>query len=543
MPRAAAASRARLACPPTAYTFRLSGPAARQRAVNTLLLPLRLWRAVLAAATLLLPAFVPAALAFSFDDVAARAQKLAAAPYKKADTNLPKELTGLTYDQYRDIRFRPENALWHKERLPFEIMFFHEGLYYEQPVRMHELVAGVPRDIRFDPALFDYGANTFDTKTLKGLGFAGFRVHYALNTPKYKDEVLVFLGASYFRALGKGQRYGLSARGLAIDTAIMSGEEFPRFTEFWIERPEANSRELRILALLDSPHASGAYRFVVKPGTETVMEVKSRVYLRENVTKLGIAPLTSMFFFGENGRPAVEDYRPEVHDSDGLSVQAGTGEWLWRPLVNPKRLLVTSFATSNPLGFGLMQRDRDWTDYQDLEARYDLRPSGWVETRGKWGAGRVELVQIPTPDETNDNVVAYWVPDDPPKPGQPLDLEYRLLWQREGETHPPLSWVTQTRRGHGYTRKPDDSLSYVLDFDGPALKKLPADVAVEAVFTVDANAQLIETNAYRNEITGGVRATVRIKRIDDKKPVEMRAFLRKDNATLSETWSYVLPPV
>jgi periplasmic glucans biosynthesis protein len=532
---------------------------------------LQLLRVVLLIVPLVAAAAGVRAAPFGFDDVAARARALAAAPYRKPDATLPKELQGLTYDQYRDIRFRPDKAHWRSTRLPFELMFFHQGLYYEQPVRMHEIAGDGVREIRFDPELFDYGANRVDTKRLRGLGFAGFRVHYAINTPKYKDEVLAFLGASYFRALGKGQRYGLSARGLALDTAIMSGEEFPRFTEFWIERPDAHARELRIFALLESPRATGAefwierpdaharelrifallespratgaYRFVLKPGVDTAIEVRSRLYLRENVTKLGIAPLTSMFFHGENSRPAVEDYRPEVHDSDGLSVQAGTGEWLWRPLVNPRRLLVTSFATINPLGFGIVQRDRSFANYQDLEARYDLRPSGWIEPRGKWGAGRVELVQIPTPDETNDNIVAYWVPDNPPPPGQPLDLDYRLLWQRDNETRPPLSWVTQTRRGHGYVRKADDSLSFVLDFEGPALRKLPADATVETVFTIDANATLLETNAYRNDITGGWRATLRVRRLDDKKPVEMRAFLRHDNMTLSETWSYVLPPV
>jgi glucans biosynthesis protein len=493
-------------------------------------------------AALLLAAVSVPAVAFSLDDVAARAKALAQQPYKKADNTLPKELQGLTYDQYRDIRFRPDKALWRGTRLPFEVMFFHQGLYYEQPVLMHEVTSDGVRDIRFDPALFDYGANKFDPTKLKGLGFAGFRVHYAINTPKYKDEVLVFLGASYFRALGKGQRYGLSARGLAIDTAIMSGEEFPRFSEFWLERPAPESKELRIYALLESPRATGAYRFVLKPGTDTAMDVRARLYMRENVTTLGIAPLTSMYFFGENGRPPTDDYRPEVHDSDGLSVQSGTGEWLWRPLVNPKRLLVTSFATVNPLGFGIMQRDREWSSYEDLEARYDLRPSGWIEPKGKWGAGRIELVQIPTPDETNDNIVAYWVPDTPPPLKQALDFEYRLTWQRESDTQPPLSWVVQTRRGHGYVRKPDDSISYVIDFDGPALHKLAADAPVEAVFTLDANAQMLESNAYRNEITGGWRTTVRFKRLDDKKPVELRAFLRLNNATLSETWSYVLPP-
>jgi glucans biosynthesis protein len=493
----------------------------------------------------LLAAVASPARAFGFEDVSARARALANAAYKKPDNALPKELQGLTYDQYRDIRFRPDKAYWRTQRLPFELMFFHQGLYYEQPVHLHEIVGNAVREIRFDPDLFDYGANTIDPKKLRsaGLGFAGFRVHYALNTPKYKDEVLVFLGASYFRALGKGQRYGLSARGLAVDTAVMSGEEFPRFTEFWIQRPEANAKELTIYALLESPRAAGAYRFVLKPGVDTAVDVHGRLFLRENVTKLGIAPLTSMFFQGENQRQQRDDYRPEVHDSDGLSIQLGTGEWVWRPLVNPRRLLVTSFSTVNPLGFGLSQRDHDFTSYQDLEARYDLRPSGWIETRGNWGAGRVELVQIPTPDETNDNIVAYWVPDAPPPLKQPYDFDYRLLWQRENETRPPLAWVTQSRRGHGYMRKPDDSIGYVIDFEGPNLKKLSADAPVEAVFTVDGNAELVESNAYRNEVTGGWRATLRVKRIDEKKPVELRAFLRMSNATLSETWSYVIPPV
>jgi glucans biosynthesis protein len=363
-----------------------------------------------------------------------------------------------------------------------------------------------------------------------------------MNTPKYKDEVVVFQGASYFRAVGKGQVYGLSARGLAIDTALPSGEEFPQFTEFWIERPKAAAKEITLYALLDSPRATGAYRFVVKPGVETTVDVKARLFLRENVSKLGIAPLTSMFYSGENQRSATEDYRPEVHDSDGLSIQSGTGEWIWRPLVNPKRLLVTSFAVTNPQGFGLMQRDRRFANYEDLEANYQRRPSAWVEPKGNWGTGRIELVQIPTPDETNDNIVAYWVPDAPPRAGTPMDIEYKLSWQNESETHPPLSWVTQTRRGHGYVRKADDSIALFADFEGPALKKLPANANVEATVSVDANAKLLELTAYPNRITGGWRAAVRIQRLDDKKPVELRGYLHSGSTTLSETWSYILPP-
>ena len=189
-----------------------------------------------------------------------------------------------------------------------------------------------------------------------------------------------------------------------------------------------------------------------------------------------------------------------------------------------------------------MQRDREFTSYEDLESRSELRPSGWVEPKGKWGSGRVELVQIPTPDETNDNIVTYWVPDAPPKPGVPFDFEYRLLWQKEKEKRPPLSWVTQTRRGHGYLRKPDDSIALMVDFEGPALSKLPAEAKPEAVVSVDSNGKLLETNTIRNEVTGGWRMTLRMTRTDTTKPVELRGFLRNNNLTLSETWSYILSP-
>ena len=482
------------------------------------------------------------AAAFNFEELAHRAQQLAAQPYRAQKTDLPKDLQGIDYDRFRDIRFRPERSLWRDARLPFEVAFFHMGLYFDRPVRINEINGNSVREIRFNPALFDYGSNKFDPQQMSALGFAGFRVHYPLNTPKYKDEVLVFLGASYFRALGKNQVYGISARGLAIDTGLASGEEFPAFVEFWLERPVASATELTIYALLDSRRATGAYRFVLRPGVETAIDVKSRLYLRENVSRLGLAPLTTMFFFGENQRSTRDDYRPEVHDSDGLSIQSGTGEWIWRPLVNPKRLLVTSFALTNPLGFGVMQRDRDFEHYEDLEARYDLRPSVWVQPKGNWGSGRVELVQIPSPDETNDNIVAYWVPEAPPAPKAALDLEYRLLWQRETSTRPPSSWVTQTRRGRGYTRNDDGTLGLVLDFEGPALRKLPADAEIEGIVSVDSNAEVREVVTQRNEVTGGWRLVMRFTRVDAAKPLELRAYLRTRTSTLSETWSYILPP-
>jgi glucans biosynthesis protein len=495
-------------------------------------------RVLLAALALLIAGPVQA---FSFQDVARRAQALAERGYEKPDNRLPKDLADLGYDQYRDIRFNPARALWRSARLPFELQFFHPGLYYNQPVRIHQITGQGVTPVRFNPDYFNYGRINVDRSKLRDLGYPGFRAHYRLNNRGYKDELVVFLGASYFRALGKDQRYGLSARALAVDTGLMSGEEFPHFTEFWVRAPGPRDTSLAIYALLDSPRVTGAYQFTLRPGDSTQMDIKSRIYLREPVGKLGLAPLTSMYLFGENQPPRHSDYRPEVHDSDGLLVQTEK-EWLWRPLSNPRRLLITSFSAVDPKGYGLMQRDRNFAHYEDLEARYELRPSAWVVPRGRWGAGRVELVQIPSPDETNDNIVAFWVPDQLPDPRKPLDLEYSLLWEKNRETRPlGLARVVQTRYGHGFVRDEDDSLRFHIDFEGGALAKLPAATKLIAGIWVGDNGELLERQTHRNEVTGGWRLSLRVKREDAEKPVEMRAFLRNEADTVSETWSYILP--
>ena len=498
-------------------------------------------RCLASLAVVLAQGLIAPAAAVNFDLVAERAKQLAAKPHSRPTPRLPKELQSLSYDQLRDIRYKPERFLWRGPKSGFEVAFFHLGLYFDQPVKIHEVSSSGVREIPFNPEDFDYGANKLEPEKLKGLGFAGFRVHYPVNTPHYKDEVMVFLGASYFRALGRDQRYGASARGLAIDTGVPSGEEFPRFVEFWIERPSPSAKELVVYALLDSRSAAGAYRFVVRPGPETVMEVRMRLHFRNPVAKLGIAPLSSMFLAGENQRSPAPDYRPEVHDSDGLSVLAENGEWVWRPLVNPRRLQVNAFTANNPPGFGLMQRDRSFASYEDLEARYELRPSIWVEPKGKWGPGRVELVQIPTPDETNDNIVAFWTPTSQPNIKEPFEAEYRVLWQKEKEAAPPQAWVTQTRRSAGFGRRPEQGIAFMVDFEGPALKKLPPDANVQGVFTSDANGQIMENIAYRHDVTGGWRVALRVRRLDDKKPLELRGFLRNGSETLSETWTYALP--
>ena len=482
-----------------------------------------------------------AAAPFGFEQVAALAEAQARAAYHDPSRLAPADLQALNYDQYRDIRFRPDRALWRPER-PFELMFFHLGGEYQiHSVRMNEVTPGGVRHIRYDRADFDYGKNRLSPRRWGDIGFAGFRAHYPLHGGDYKDEVVVFLGGSYFRALGAGQRYGLSARGLAIDTVGGQGEEFPRFVEFWLVKPAPDAKKLTLFALLASPRAAGAYQFDLEPGAETVVDVRARLFLRSGVGTLGIAPLTSMFFFGEN-QPHRTDFRPEVHDSDGLMIALGNGEWLWRPLINPRQTLTTSFSMQELKGYGLMQRDREFRSYEDSEASYELRPSAWVEPVGSWGAGRIELVQIHTPDETNDNVVAYWVPEHQPAPGQPLDLVYRVRWQGAAEIErPPGAWVTQTRVGRGYAKLADDVQQFIVDFAGPSLAKLPADAGVTAVVTAPGNGEILESNAYRVEATGAWRMAVRVKQLDPAQPTELRGFLQHDTDVLTETWSNLLP--
>lgn len=493
--------------------------------------------------------FVAGSWAFSLDDVASKAEKLAASPYQPPKSNLPPVFRQMAFADYQQLRYREDQGRWRDAETPFELRFYHQGMHFDVPVKINEITATSVQEIRYDPEMFEFGNVDIDPATLQDLGFAGFKVLYPLNEAGKQDELMTLLGASYFRVVGKDQVYGLSARGLAMDTALPSGEEFPRFTEFWVERPEADRGNLLIYALLDSPRATGAYRMVLTPGKDSIVDVQARVYLREPVEKLGIAPLTSMYLFGANQPSQQLNYRPQLHDSEGLAIHAGDGEWIWRPLNNPKRLSISSYSVENPKGFGLLQRTRDFGRYEDLDDRYELRPSGWIEPRGDWGKGHVELVEIPTPDETNDNIVAFWVPEERPAPGEAIEVAYRLHFSMDepGLHDPELAWVEQTRLSTGdvkqsnLIRQPDGSTALIVDFVGPNLAKLPADAPVSTQVSVDDNVELVENNLRHNPVNKGWRLTLRLRVKDPARPVELRAALVDGESTLSETWSYQIP--
>ncbi|MFS0825630.1 glucan biosynthesis protein G [Pseudomonas phoenicis] len=474
--------------------------------------------------------------AFNLDDVASKAKDLAGQKYEAPKSNLPAVFRDMKFADYQKIRFLQEKAEWSADKTPFKLSFYHQGMHFDTPVKINEVTASKVEEIKYDPSRFDFGDVQHDAKSTENLGYAGFRVLYPINQADKQDEIMTLLGASYFRVVGKGQAYGLSARGLAIDTALPSGEEFPRFTEFWVEKPKPTDKHLVIYALLDSPRSTGAYKLTLRPGTDTVVDVKSRVFLRDQVTRLGIAPLTSMYLFGPNQPSKVLNYRPALHDSEGLAIHGGNGEWLWRPLNNPKHLAVSNFSVENPRGFGLMQRHRDFKDYEDLDDNYHKRPSTWIEPVGDWGKGTVDLVEIPTADETNDNIVAYWSPEKRPEPGTSIDHDYRLHFTMEEPKFqaPDLGWVEQTMRSTGdvkqsnLIRQPDGSVAFLVDFAGPALAALPEDSGVRSQVSVGDNAEVAENNLRYNPETKGWRLTLRLKVKDPNKSTEMRAALVRD---------------
>ena len=475
---------------------------------------------------------------FDFASLRHLAQQKAAHDYRPPSDALPASLANLSYDQYRDIRFRPASALWHGQSL-FEVQFFHRGSYTKQRVNIFEVDAGGVTPVAYDPRFFTFGRLLKVPKAPANLGYAGFRVHFPLQTPAYKDEVLVFLGASYFRVLGRNQHYGASARGLAIDTAEPSGEEFPIFTDFWLVRPQPSDRTLTIYALLDSKSVAGAYQFEIRPGAITEVEVHGEIYLRRVVAKLGIAPLTSMFLYGEDGSGRrFDDYRPQVHDSDGLMNQTGHGQWIWRPLANPRELRVNRFMDENPHGFGLIQRERDFRHYEDLEAQYESRPSYWVQPLGNWGKGGVELVEIPSDEEIHDNIVAYWLPAQAPAVGKPMAFAYLLSAYAQAPQWPPGGRAIATRNGNPSVGDNKGHFGpgarrILVEFSGGDLEGLDAAQPVKPQLSAD-NAQIDALTVQRLP-TGAWRVAF-VLTPKAKKAIDLHCYLTLYGEVLTETW-------
>lgn len=489
----------------------------------------------LAASGLLSPSTALAAgsgTVFDDDSVPAMARRLAAGPFRKPPADLPQWLQDMGYDEYRDIRFNPAHALWRKQGLPFQAQFFHRGFLFKDRVQVFTVAAGRARQVDYSPDLFTFRASAVRGRAGADLGFAGMRLHGAINRPDYFDEICAFLGASYFRALAKGQAYGLSARGLALNTVQPAGEEFPVFRAFWIETPAPGATAIVVHALMDSPSVAGAFRFAIAPGDQTVFDVQARLYPRVELTHAGIAALTSMYEFGASDRVGVDDYRPAVHDSEGLALLTGAGEQIWRPLHNPATVQDSGFQDASPRGFGLMQRQRDFAAFADSEAHYEKRPSLWVEPLGDWGKGAVHLVEIPTGDEYHDNIVAFWRPAAPLAAGREHRFDYRLHWCGDHQWKRELAIVAKTMMGAA--AQPERRL-VIIDFKGDSLaglddKELKPDVWSGA-------GKVLNAVAHPVPATGGWRIGFELDPAGAQ-AAELHARLLKGTQPVSETWLY-----
>lgn len=458
------------------------------------------------------------------DEARALAEKPAAPPRVM---HLPEVLSSIDYDGYRKIRFRPERSLWRGQPGRFEVQFFHAGPGYRTPVTVSVLDDGQERKLPFTTDWFRYDGLERPPPA-DGLELTGLRIHTALNRADYRDEVLTFHGASYFRALGAGNVYGLSARGLSIDLGSAGPEEFPCFTRFALQRPGAQDTSLWILAFLESQRATGAYAFRLLPGSNTVLDVHARLFVRDPRASLGLAPASSMYLCGEESGGCPHDYRPEVHDSDGLALAGATGERLFRPLRNPRRTVTSSFRLDSPRGFGLLQRDRDFDHYQDLEARYQDRPSMWVEPLQGFERGSVRLLEIATKDETGDNIAMAWVPDQVPALPATLELRYRLHFGAV-VGRGPGGEVQSTR-----TAPTERGRRFIVDFRLPEPQR---QLAVEAVISASGG-RVLEHHVEDNQLARTWRASFEVAPEPGARDVELRAFLRAGPDTLTETWSY-----
>jgi glucans biosynthesis protein len=475
----------------------------------------------------------PAAYPFTFATLLAEAKRRALLPYTPQRSSLPAGLDKLSPEQYRSIHFNPDAGVWRAEQLPFRLELLRTGYNLQLSVMVSIVEDGMARDLVATPAMFDMTPTLPAQLGKVSLPLSGFRIRNRINSRKVWDEFLVFQGASYFRAVAQNLLYGLSARGLAINTAEPTGEEFPVFTHFWIERPGRHANAIVIYALLESESTTGAYRITAQPGAVTLTDVDLTLFPRTEMRAVGIAPLTSMFLFDETNRGRLDDYRPEVHDSDGLQIEAASGEQIFRQLANPIKLQVSAFTTQPPRGFGLVQRSREQSDFQDLEAQYERRPSAWVEPMGDWGAGAVELVEIPSGRESNDNIVAFWRPAQSLTPGRPAHFSYRITWFAQPPVPKHLGQTVATRSGASLDGK---RRVFLLDIVGAGEKVEGLRVDLGASAGKISNVTLVSNGAMR-----GLRAGFEIDP-NNADLIELRLRIMRGDRPVTETWLYRWTP-
>jgi glucans biosynthesis protein len=480
---------------------------------------------------------VSSALAFDLSDVVNRAQQLAAQPYMPPP-ELPQFMRAIGYDQYRGIRYQARHDLWRDIESRFHVSPVMPGGVYARTVSINEVVGSTIRRVPFRKQHFTFDEPELEQRIPDDLGFAGFELSYSFDKGSAARKFLVFAGASYFRVIGKDEQWGMSVRGAAIDTGLSSGEEFPDFVEFWLVRPQPRATRMTVYALLDSPRLAGAYEFVISPGTVTHLAVRSVLFTRERIQQLGIAPLTSMYFYGENTPRPPDAWRPEVHDSDGLLVCDDLGNWTWQPLLNPSRITIQSRPGRT---FALMQRDTNFRSYEDAETNYHRRPSALVTLDQGFERGRILLVQIPTRNEFMDNIVAFWSPLGAIDGGKRLDLKYRLSFGAPGIAQTKLGQVVNTFVGRDVVdaTSMSDQYRFIVDFKGQSRDSLKAAASITAEISSQEGTEILEHQLKRVDSTGFWRLSI-LARAEAARPLALRASLYVDGRRATEIWSYEL---
>ncbi|WP_108659399.1 glucan biosynthesis protein [Acuticoccus kandeliae] len=466
---------------------------------------------------------------FSRDKMIVAARALAAKPFVDRREEIPEALRTMDHQAYAAMR---ASDPW-PVPLSSENRFFFEallaGFVFNQPVDLWLVTGDQAQRVLFDRSTFTFNPPADEIAPEENIPFSGFRLSTHINSPDKLDEFAVFQGASYFRAVGAAENYGLSARGLAIDTGQPTGEEFPVFRSFWIERPQEGAKAVVVNAILDSPSTTGAYRITVRPGDATVTDVELTLFPRRDITTIGFAPFSSMFLFGSVNRSDFDDYRNAVHDSDGLSIYTGAGEWLWRPLSNPSRLQVSAFVDTTPRGFGLVQRKRKYRDYEDVGARFELRPTAWVEPIGDWQSGAVVLFEIPSRREYNDNIVVYWQPNAPVKAGEPFELTYRIHWNADAPTVASGPRVINTRIGRNEF---DTRELFVIDYAMRGHSVDDVEVSVQS-----SAGKIVNLASYPTPDQDTLRVSFELDP-DGESLIELRVQLKVADDQPAEQWLY-----
>lgn len=464
------------------------------------------------------------------------ARLLAKKPYVAPSVELPDPFNNLNYEQYISIRAQPNAVLWANEGRGFTIEPLHRGYAFMSAVSLYAVEDGLVRRLSYDRGKFDYG-KLQPAASLPDLGFSGFRV-FGDGQSGRQREVAIFQGATFFRSSARGQNLGVMARGLTLKAGDPKGEEFPLFRAYWIEQPTAKSDSLIIHALLDSESVCGAYRFTLRTGDVSIIDTEVMLFPRAAVENYGIGGMTSTFFFGPNDRRNVDDVRPAVFESSGLQIHNGNDEWIWRTLSNPETLQISSFVDNgNPHGFGLLQRERDYNAFLDDDQNFERRPSLWIEPIGEWAPGMVQLFEIPTDSEINDNVLAYWRPKQPLVAGGEASFAYRQFWCWQMPDRPALAMVTNTRVGRG---RANNQRRFVVDFSGDMLKSSQTMAELKPALSASpGNLSNIRMWPYPE------RKLVRIG--FDLEPgsdnlSELRLVLEAGGKPVSETWLYRWTP-